>query len=253
MLNNRNKQHYWLIIITVFIFTPMSLIYSAPISHKNIQGQQSSVLQLNKANPPEGFKELRGVITMGIQPGGMFGFTSDVIALFDDGNYTSDLSRLFSEGISASMKKKPTRWGKWKMIDGELYLRSSGEKEFSETRGNWVARSAPSDQRLKGCYGNITSASETPFGGNSTLGNASSWCFKPNGRFAHSSTGFISSSGAVSGGVSSSSKRGGRYRIDGYTARFVYDDGTELVTAFCYLNEKKSHIAINGKRYMGHK
>ncbi|MBT2971164.1 MAG: hypothetical protein B6D72_06915 [gamma proteobacterium symbiont of Ctena orbiculata] len=206
---------------------------------------------LASANPPDGFKELRGIITMAIQPGGLFGITSDVIALFEDGSYSSDLKTLFAKGKSASMSKKPGRWGRWKISGDELLLKKKKSKDFSETRGNWVARPASSDLKLNGCYGKLTTASESPFGGNYTVGRASSWCFKPNGRFAHSRTGFAVASGEVSGGTSTRSKRGGRYRIDGYTARFLYDDGTELVTAFCFLNEKRSHIAINGKRYMG--
>jgi hypothetical protein len=206
---------------------------------------------LAKAVPPEGFKELRGIIIMAIQPGGMFGMTSDVIALLNDGSYTSDLKTLFAKGRSASMKNKPSRWGKWKISGDDLLLKEYKSKEFSETRGDWIARPAPSDLKLNGCYGNITAASDTPYGGKHTVGNASSWCFKPDGRFAHSSTGFATASGGVSGGTFSKRKQGGRYRIDNYTAKFVYDDGTELVTAFCFLSEDKSHIAINGKRYMG--
>jgi hypothetical protein len=151
------------------------------------------------------------------------------------------------------MNKNPGKWEKWKIIDKKLYLKEKKKKDYSKTRGDWIARPGAVDLKLNGCHGNITSASETPFGGHSTVGNASSWCFKPDGRFAHSSIGFAVSSGDVSGGTSARRKQRGRYRIDGYTAKFIYDDSTELITAFCYLSEKNSHIAINGKRYMGHK
>jgi len=205
---------------------------------------------LKKARPPKGFKDIRGVVVFGIQAGGLFGLTSDVIATFNDGTYTSDLQRVFAEGVAASKAAKPKRWGRWRMKGGKLQLKQ-GMGKYEPTRGDWVARPGASNMKLNGCFGNITSASSSPYGGNTSVGNASSWCFKPDGSFAHSSTGFATASGDVMGGAASSRKSGGQYYIDGYVARFVYDDGKEIVTAFCFLNEKKSHIAINGKRYMG--
>ncbi|MES9990918.1 MAG: hypothetical protein ABW098_03130 [Candidatus Thiodiazotropha sp.] len=237
--------------ITFPAFALNSWLVTALNSNQGKNTDSTDAKPLASANPPDGFKELRGIITMAIQPGGMFGMSSDVIALFDDGSYTSDLKTLFAKGKSASMAKKPKRWGQWKISGDELLLKKKKGKDFSKTRGDWVARPGSSNLRLDGCYGKLTTASESPFGGNYTVGKASSWCFKANGRFAHSTTGFATASGKVAGGTSKKSKIGGRYRIDGYTARFLYDDGTELITAFCFLNENKSHIAINGKRYMG--
>ena len=203
------------------------------------------------ATGPKNLKNLRGIIVYGMQPSGFFGTTSKVIATFDDGTYTWDIKRVFSEGLSASKKAKPNRWGQWRIRNNELELKDHNDHEFKTTQGDWIATPAQKDLKLNGCYGNITSSSYDGYGGGSTVGNASSWCFKPNGRFAHSKTGFANASGDVSGSSSSSKKTGGKYYISDYVAKFVYDDGTELVTAFCFLNEKKSHIAINGKRYMG--
>lgn len=200
---------------------------------------------------PSGLKDLRGVLVYGIQAGGMFGLTTDVIATFTDGTYSSDLTRLFAKGKAVSKARKPKRWGKWRLRGGKLELKGYRDKTFETTHGDWIARPGRANLKLNGCYGNITSASSTPYGGGTTVGNASSWCFKPNGRFSHSSTGFATSSGTVRGGTSSSRKNGGRYHINGYTAHFIYDDGKQLTSAFSYLNDKKSHIAINGKRYMG--
>lgn len=208
---------------------------------------------LKPAKPPKGLKELRGVVTYGIQPGGMFGPTSDVVALFGDGTYSSDLQRLFARGIAASKAAKPGRWGRWRKRGGTLEFKEEGEGKYETTYGDWIARHGGKNLKLSGCFGSINSASSSPYGGGTTVGNASSWCFRSDGRFSHSSTGFASASGGVRGASASSRKTGGRYRIDGYTARFVYDDDKEIVTAFCFLNDKKSHIAINGKRYMGGK
>lgn len=43
----------------------------------------------------------------------------------------------------------------------------------------------------------------------------------------------------------------GRYRIDGYAIRLAYDDGSQAEAGFAFLNDERTHIAINGKRYMG--
>lgn len=204
--------------------------------------------ELKVVKGPKGIKNMRGIIVYGIQPGGLYGPTSDVIVTFTDGSYTSDIKRVFSKGVATSKKEKPNRWGYWSLKNGALELKGASGKTWN-TYGDWIAKPGSKGLKLNGCYGNITSSSSSDYGGGTTVGNASSWCFKPNGRFAHSSTGFATASGDVRGASASSNKSRGRYLIDGYTIRFVYDSGTEFIAGFCFLNEKKSHIAINGQRY----
>lgn len=202
---------------------------------------------LTVAAPP-GLKELRGVLVMGLQAGGMFGLTDDFIALFEDGTWTSDLARTFQEGAAESRAVKPKRWGQWRLRDGELELKDHNDPEFEGDQGDWVLNSGSSDERLDGCYGSLRS-SDGGGVGSARVGQARTWCFRPDGRFSNSSTGFGSS-----GNVTVSSRRaklGGRYRIDGYTAVFLYDDGRELRAAFAYANEGRNHVMINGRRFMG--
>ena len=198
----------------------------------------------------DGLKELRGVIVFGIQAGGMFGLTEDFIALFEDGSYSSDLARTFGKSKAASRQKKPKYWGQWRMRGGELELKEDGDEKFDTTRGNWVAPGGDADHRLSKCYGNITSSSGGDYTSGTTVGLARSWCFYPNGRFTNKASAFGSSSNpSASMGVSNKAR--GRYRIDGNMARFVYDDGHEVVAAFGFVNKDRTHIMLNGKRFMG--
>jgi hypothetical protein len=204
---------------------------------------------LDAAPIPEGFKEIRGVIVMGIQAGGMFGTTEKFIALFDNGDYTSDLKNTFGYGVEVSRKKKSKKWGYWKNKSNTLLLKGHADETFDKTHGNWVARPAAADQRLNGCFGNITSTSGADYTSGTTVGVARTWCFWENGRFTNSATSFGRSENATM--RVSNPKSSGRYKIDNYVARFVYDDGHEVIAAFCFANEKKNHIALNGKRFMG--
>ena len=211
---------------------------------------------LSGALPPvknlDGLKEVRGVIVYGIQPGGMFGTTEDFIALFEDGSYSSDLPRTFGVSKEASKKKRPKYWGQWRLRGGELELKDADDDVFDTTLGDWIAVAGTTDQKLSGCFGNLTSTSGADYTSGTTVGLARSWCFYPNGRFTNKASAYGSSSNpGVAMNVSN--KAQGRYRIDGNVARFAYDDGHEVIAAFGFINEDQSHIMLNGKRFMGKK
>ncbi len=203
---------------------------------------------------PVGFAGFRGVIYYGMQAGGMFGPTSMTIALFDDHTYTDDIATVFREGASVSKRKNPKDWGQWRKRGGKLELKDHNDKEFDKTRGDWVAVPGSKNQKLNGCFGRLVSSDGLGVG-SAMVGRASAWCFSPNGRFTHDATGFGSVSGAgVSGATSSSSPTvRGRYRIDGYAMHLVYDDGSDVQAGFAFLNDDRTHIAVNGKRFMGNK
>lgn len=215
----------------------------------------NSVVVMDSLPPVEkldGLKEVRGVIVYGIQAGGMFGTTEDFIALFEDGTYSSDLPRTFGVSKAASKKKRPNYWGSWRMRNGELELKNSTDKGFDTTSGDWLAVGGTNNQKLSGCYGNITSTSGADYTSGTTVGLARSWCFYPNGRFTNKASAYGSSSSpAVTMGVSNKAR--GRYRIDGNMARFVYDDGHDVVAAFGFINKDRTHVMLNGKRFMGSK
>lgn len=203
------------------------------------------------ATGPAGLKELRGVITLGIQPGGMFGTTEEYIAVFDDGSYTEDLVNTFGSSVAASKRKRPGDWGHWRVRGSEIQLREHGDTAFEDTRGNWLIEPSPANFRLSGCFGRLNSSSGADYTSGTTVGLAQTWCFWKDGRFTNSRTAFGSSSNASM--RASSTKARGRYQIDGYVAQFVYDDGQEVTAAFGYASTKGNHLMLNGKRFMGAK
>ncbi|MES9992147.1 MAG: hypothetical protein ABW098_09350 [Candidatus Thiodiazotropha sp.] len=204
--------------------------------------------KMTKAASPKGLKELRGTMEYGIQPAGTYGLTGKVVALFDDDSFTRKLGVVFSKGTERAKKENPEIWGKWRLKGKKLELKDAKDSKFGKTYGNWVAEPGKKDMKLKGCYGNITSSSGGMING-ITKGQSSSWCFNPDGRFAYGAAGYGTQIFDVD-----TSKRGmskaGYYRIDKYAAHFIFDDGTDITTAFCFLDDEKEHIAINGKRLM---
>ena len=200
----------------------------------------------------DGLVEVRGMITYGIQAGGMFGTTEDFIALFDDGTYTNDLGMTFGRSKEASKAERPKRWGTWRKRGGSIELKGSGENEFSSTLGDWRVEPGSKDHKMSGCYGRMTSSSMDGYGMSSTVGLARTYCFYPDGRFTNSSTAYGNSSGP-SVTMSVSGEKRGRYRIDGNMIRFVYDNGHDFSAVFGYLTEEKHHVLLNGARFRGGK
>lgn len=201
---------------------------------------------------PAGFTEIQGLVVMGMQPGGMFGTTEDFIALFDDGSYTTDVRGAFAGSLNTARRAKPGAWGQWRRRGGKLQLRRPGKPGYKKPIGNWRTTPATPDQRLSGCFGRLSSTSGGDYNSGTTVGVASTWCFWPNGRFTNSSTAFgHSRTGTGVTMRATSPKARGRYRLDGYGARFVYDDGHEVRAAFCFANDDNTHIALNGRRFMG--
>ncbi|MEL6868895.1 MAG: hypothetical protein AAFO81_03755 [Pseudomonadota bacterium] len=199
---------------------------------------------------PDGLLELRGVIVMGIQPGGMFGITDDFLAMFDDGSYTEDLVTTFADGVQTSRRKNPKSWGTWRKRGDTVELREPGDNSYEKTRGTWRIAPSPEDYRLSGCFGRLNTSSGADYTSGTTVGVARTWCFWPDGRFTNSSTAFGSSSNAS---MRVSDKARGSYRIDGYVAHFVYDDGHTVTAAFGYASKDGNHLLLNGKRFQGAK
>lgn len=203
----------------------------------------------NSARAPKSLVALRGVIVMGMQPGGMFGVTDDFIALFDDGTYTEDLVNTFGSSAAESRRKKPKRWGRWRMNGKEIELRDHNDSDYDKTRGSWIIEPLPNDYRLDGCFGRLNSSSGADYNSGTTVGLAQTWCFWPDGRFTNSRTAFGSSSSASM--RASTPKARGAYRIDGNAVRFTYDDGHTVTAAVGYASKDGNHLLLNGKRFMG--
>ena len=213
------------------------------------QSSQSSNIDIQPGAAPKGLQEIRGVQVFGMQPGGLFGLTEEFIATFNDGTYTTDFALTFNVGVAESKARKPDSWGRWRERNGKLELMEKRDQEFDTTSGNWIVDRGFAGESLSQCFSRLSSA-----GGDGPLvGGSRSWCFTSDGRFANSSMVYTIANTSA-GGVNSASASpeiGGRYLIDGYTIRFAFDDGRQETAAFAFASEKKHHIVINGRRYIG--
>jgi hypothetical protein len=245
------KQGCFMFYIRITVFTLSFICFNlAPCA---MADSDLPTKTISPSQTPTGLKEPRGVIIMGIQANGMFGFTEKFIALYDDGAYTNDLTTAFDQGVAHSKQKNPKSWGSWRIHNEKLELKKDRDESFEKTRGDWIARAATKARMLSGCYGRLTTNNGADYTSGTTVGVARTWCFWPDGGFTNSSTAFGNTKTA--GGIhmkSTSPKTRGRYFLNGYTAHFIYGDGHEIQAAFCFANEKKSHIVLNGKRFMGH-
>ncbi|NKQ41519.1 MAG: hypothetical protein HF962_08115 [Sulfurovum sp.] len=199
-----------------------------------------------KLTPPEGFKMIYMHMVYGIQAGGLFGLTDEIVALFDDGTYTYDLANLYSKGKEYSKANKPKRWGQWRFdAQNKFEIKEHDDSDYDTAISSAVADSGSIDQRLNGCASSIRSSDGLGLG--PLVGNVRQFCFLPDGRYAHSSTSFGSSTDVI---IGSSDERSGTYRIDKYMIEFKPYGGEVQQAAFAFLADDKSHITINGVRFI---
>ncbi len=202
----------------------------------------------NDASPaqaPEGFSQLYAYNTFGFV-GTSAQLVTEVIALFDDGRYTEDLATAFSQSVQASLAQNPSDWGQYRFTNGELNLRPAGDLNFEEESSDFALEPAGADTRLTGCYDAIGGSSGLDISDIVTL-SISTYCFSQQGRFTNDSSVFISSPNLISGG---GNDRSGTYRIDGYAMRLRYDNGSEVTVSFSYMSDDRTHIGVNGKRFI---
>ena len=103
------------------------------------------------AQTPDGFSRLHAYNTFGFV-GTSAQLVTEVIALFDDGSYTEDLSTVFASGVTQSLAQNPSDWGQYRFINGELNLRLDGDLDFEREPNDFSLEPAGSDTRLTGCY-----------------------------------------------------------------------------------------------------
>jgi len=193
------------------------------------------------AETPTGFTQLWSFSTFQ-NIGGIFTLGDDQAALFDDGRYTTDVTRVFAEGVDASFAAKPNRWGTYEIRGNDLFLKDSDDTEFDEATRNFSVDGGGINTRLNGCFTKIGGGSL-----NSPISAISinTFCFDQMGRFTNDRSEFISSSNVVSGG---STETSGQYRIDGYGLRLRYGNGVETNNSFAFLLDDGTSISINTVR-----
>lgn len=204
---------------------------------------------LQPINPPGNVLALWGYMAHRMRANGLLILTEELAVALKDGTITTDIGAVFNGDVASSKRKNSSDWGTWRKHGGNVEVKWNSDDSYQELIKHWVVRAGKADQRLAGCFGRLTSASDIEYGGNSMVGRADGWCFTKDGRFTHDVVAFGSSPNVVM----SASQPGvqGRYRIDGNVAEFVYDNGSKVRKAFGFLNKDLTHIALDDKRLMG--
>ena len=257
----------------------------AKIEQKKIDAEKARIAAIKKAKalkrtkPNQGLKpsEIEAILINNEIDILMGGFETTLHLLLKDG-WVYKLGAAGAEippsdfDATYSKKYEPERWTKWRK-------NAKGEYEKTNKQGEWViikdykAITGGNNETINGNYGKHA--------GSSNFGSSSSYVklFK-NGRFELSSNilvstssidgdyNVITSSGSNKDGtrtVSSGSspravigsdskkkdgaKNTGTYKIDGYTIEMHYDNGVVRREFFCFSNNKKNAIVINGNFY----
>lgn len=205
------------------------------------------VQPLSAARIPDGMRGLHGVIVE--QPGDdqEFKLADQTLVTFRDGSYTSDLHTVFNQGVDVSRKQHPALWGNLRKRAGKLELTSQQSDDYIVAHGQWSAFPADSDQRLRGCFDRFVTDAVVNSGTGKTVAAATTWCFWRDGRFTHRSDDYADDTGLA--GQQTGPELRGRYRIDGYAVRFVYDDGVEVQGSFSFLSADQTQFGLNGSHY----
>ncbi len=186
---------------------------------------------------------------------GVGGFlTLDVfpVVLFRNGEALKDVSGLsYRGGLQAHRQAHPADWTRWRRADGRLQLAGSGgwkAMAFTTT----YAR-LPDELRLNGLYRNLSGTGNIAVGGNSQVAAWSEYRFWPDGRVARGGgAGAYAASGDASVATRrEASNRRGQYRVEGFTLRIVYDDGsTESRVLITDPTDPKGAIWLDGVGYV---
>ena len=208
------------------------------------------VQRLSAARIPEGMRGLHGVIIEQAAADQQLKLAEQTVVTFRDGSYTSDLHTVFNQGVDASKEQHPAHWGNLRKRAGKLELTSQRGDDYMVAHGQWSAFPADSDQRLQGCYDRSVSDSAADLGTGKTVAAEPTLCFWQDGRFTHSAADF---NAELAGGQSEPDVRG-RYRVDGYAVRIVYDNDVEIQGSFSFLSADQTQFGLNGSRYqsVGH-
>ncbi|MEM7765723.1 MAG: hypothetical protein AAF290_16780 [Pseudomonadota bacterium] len=151
---------------------------------------------------------------------------------FSDNPYTID--------INASRRESPDDWGRWRKRGSALQVTWPGDEP--DLWENWfTTRPAVDGQTISGRF-----QSADPFGGG-RVANFNTVAFDANGRFS-----WASLKGGDTGAwlpAYSDTRRAGRYKLDRYSIRLTYNDGTIEHYAFCFYPKDFEHFVIGANHF----
>jgi len=137
---------------------------------------------------------------------------------FTDGSATTDATFLSENGVAASRREHPERWGEARVQNGVFGFKLEGERSWLEPEVSIRTEFAGRGSTLAGCF----STSSGSIAGTTTTVSFRSLCTDADGRFAFNST--TATGGSAGGGTVSSNSRG-RYLIDERAIRLDFDNG----------------------------
>jgi hypothetical protein len=182
--------------------------------------------------------------------GGMMIIQYDPILLLKDGSARRDLE-IPPIDVNLAQDKAAHRadWGRWTRQGSKIKVKWS-DGESDEVKASFKTRPAKPGETLKRAYSSMGGGGNTAMGGDVMTFYSNSYSFRGDGNFALAKSGGGSSSSISAG---SSSKNGGRYRLDGHALTLRFNDGKVVRKLFYfYPNDNKSDvIGIGDDAYIG--
>lgn len=168
-------------------------------------------------------------------------FENETYLLLKDGtihkNFSANPTTL---DVTASRRASPKHWGRWQRQGQQLIVTWPGKDPV--TWKKWFeTRTANNEQRLQGKF-----QSADGFGGG-RVANFNTVAFTEDGRFS-----WASLKGGSTGGwlpAYSDRRRAGRYELDRYSIRLIYNDGTIEEYAFCWYPKDNEHFVIGSSHF----
>jgi hypothetical protein len=174
------------------------------------------------------------------------------VLLLRDGSARRDLEiPPLDVNLAQDKSSNAKDWGRWTRQGAKFSVKFAGETA-DEVKASYKTRPArPGETLLRG-YTSMGGGGNTAMGGDVMTFYSNSYIFTRDGRFALKSSGGGSSSNVS---ALSSSKNGGRYRLDGHALTLKFNDGRQIRKLFYfYPNDNKSDvIGIGDSAYIGDK
>ena len=172
----------------------------------------------------------------GVGVGGSMTIEYEPVLLLRDGSARRNLAIPPLDIVLAKDKVTYKKdWGRWARSAGKFVVHwGSGSKD--ELKPNFKVLAGRSGETLQGRYSTIGGGGNTALGGDVMVYYSKAYNFGRDSRFLSDSSGGGGTSSVTS---LSTSKNAGRYRIDGYTLTFQFNDGRQVRRLFYFYPDGK--------------
>ena len=175
--------------------------------------------------------------------GGGLSNMEDMTVLLTDGRACGDcLEEVLNGTLAAYARENPDEMGRW-IRQGANTRVIFADGEIEEIEPDEIHGAAPPGARIAGEFKNVNG---TSVGIANTL-TTNYLTFAPDGRFF--ADGNTSSVGIAATAWVDRAGRTGRYEIDGYRIRFLYDDGEVSESTFVLWEQDDEFVLIDGSAF----